>query len=61
MEWIQYFAGALLVLACVAAVFSEKIDEHFKTKGKIRRWILGFSTGVSVISIAALVVSAFCQ
>ena len=61
MEWIQFVAGILLVLACVCAVFSEKIDEHFKTKGKVRHWILGFSTAVSVISVVLLVLAAFCQ
>ena len=61
MEWIQFVAGVLLALACVGAVFSEKIDEHFKTKGKVRHWILGFSTAVSVISIVMLVFTAFCQ
>lgn len=58
MTMIQTTAEILLVLSCLCALFSEKIEAHFKSNANIKQIILGFSAAVSIVSIVALVLIA---
>lgn len=59
MDYIQITAEILLVFSCICALFSDEIEKHVKSNGKIKHIILGFSAAVSIGSIAALIVAAY--
>lgn len=58
MTLIQTIAEILLILSCLCALFSEKIESHCKSNANVKQIILVFSAAVSIISIVTLVIVA---